>query len=234
MSSKVRHVSAYPAARARGCRACACTRLRLDRAGLPAAARTRRQRPGPARPRPCRQAAAAARQSRRFPPRTARATPTAARARRGRAQGRAALRRRTATIAPAGRTDSPSVARNEHARRFRRCARIRDEGHRRPIGSRCAASPPRADVGRPRRAASSSCCTAGWTSRRRSSSWSTRSRDDWHAIAPDWRGFGRSEWQPHGYWFADYVADLEALVARARARRAASTSSATAWAATSR
>ncbi|HYR00609.1 MAG TPA: alpha/beta fold hydrolase [Casimicrobiaceae bacterium] len=35
---------------------------------------------------------------------------------------------------------------------------------------------------------------------------------DWHAIAPDWRGFGRSEWQPQGYWFPDYIADLEALL----------------------
>jgi len=35
---------------------------------------------------------------------------------------------------------------------------------------------------------------------------------DWHAIAPDLRGYGRSEWQPQGYWFADYIADLEALV----------------------
>jgi pimeloyl-ACP methyl ester carboxylesterase len=38
--------------------------------------------------------------------------------------------------------------------------------------------------------------------------------DDWHVIAPDLRGFGRSEWQPQGYWFQDYVADLDALVAR--------------------
>jgi pimeloyl-ACP methyl ester carboxylesterase len=36
----------------------------------------------------------------------------------------------------------------------------------------------------------------------------------WHAIAPDLRGFGGSEWQPQGYWFADYVADLEALLDR--------------------
>jgi pimeloyl-ACP methyl ester carboxylesterase len=35
---------------------------------------------------------------------------------------------------------------------------------------------------------------------------------DWHAIAPDLRGYGRSDWQPQGYWFADYVADLEALI----------------------
>jgi pimeloyl-ACP methyl ester carboxylesterase len=34
----------------------------------------------------------------------------------------------------------------------------------------------------------------------------------WHVIAPDLRGFGRSEWQSQGYWFADYVADLEALL----------------------
>jgi pimeloyl-ACP methyl ester carboxylesterase len=35
---------------------------------------------------------------------------------------------------------------------------------------------------------------------------------DVYAIAPDLRGYGRSEWQPQGYWFPDYVADLEALV----------------------
>ncbi len=35
---------------------------------------------------------------------------------------------------------------------------------------------------------------------------------DWYAIAPDWRGFGRSAWQAQGYWFPDYVADLEALL----------------------
>src|SRR5262245_14499677 len=31
-------------------------------------------------------------------------------------------------------------------------------------------------------------------------------------IAPDLRGYGRSAWQPQGYWYAGYVADLEALV----------------------
>ncbi len=35
---------------------------------------------------------------------------------------------------------------------------------------------------------------------------------DWHVIAPDLRGFGRSAWQPGGYWFHDYVADLDALL----------------------
>jgi len=35
---------------------------------------------------------------------------------------------------------------------------------------------------------------------------------DWHVIAPDWRGFGLSEWRPEGYWFPDYYADLEALL----------------------
>jgi pimeloyl-ACP methyl ester carboxylesterase len=35
---------------------------------------------------------------------------------------------------------------------------------------------------------------------------------DWYAIAPDLRGFGRSAWQAQGYWFADYIADLEALL----------------------
>ncbi len=35
---------------------------------------------------------------------------------------------------------------------------------------------------------------------------------DWFVVAPDLRGFGRSAWQPQGYWFYDYIADLEALV----------------------
>jgi pimeloyl-ACP methyl ester carboxylesterase len=35
---------------------------------------------------------------------------------------------------------------------------------------------------------------------------------DWHVIAPDWRGFGLSEWSTDGYWFADYIADLDALL----------------------
>jgi len=35
---------------------------------------------------------------------------------------------------------------------------------------------------------------------------------EWCAIAPDWRGFGLSEWAREGYWFPDYYADLEALL----------------------
>jgi pimeloyl-ACP methyl ester carboxylesterase len=35
---------------------------------------------------------------------------------------------------------------------------------------------------------------------------------DWHVIAPDWRGFGASEWCSDGYWFPDYLADLDALL----------------------
>ena len=34
----------------------------------------------------------------------------------------------------------------------------------------------------------------------------------WPLAAPDWRGFGHSEWTPAGYWFPDYFADLEALL----------------------
>jgi pimeloyl-ACP methyl ester carboxylesterase len=36
--------------------------------------------------------------------------------------------------------------------------------------------------------------------------------DDWSFVAPDWRGFGGSEWAPGGYWFPDYLADLEVLL----------------------
>lgn len=40
---------------------------------------------------------------------------------------------------------------------------------------------------------------------------------DWHAIAPDWRGFGETAWPTRhpgtgSYWFPDYLADLEALL----------------------
>ena len=35
---------------------------------------------------------------------------------------------------------------------------------------------------------------------------------DWSLAAPDWRGFGHSEWTSGGYWFPDYFADLEALL----------------------
>jgi pimeloyl-ACP methyl ester carboxylesterase len=35
---------------------------------------------------------------------------------------------------------------------------------------------------------------------------------DWHVLAPDWRGFGQTEWCQNGYWFADYLADLDALL----------------------
>jgi pimeloyl-ACP methyl ester carboxylesterase len=34
----------------------------------------------------------------------------------------------------------------------------------------------------------------------------------WSLAAPDWRGFGYSEWPPDGYWFPDYFADLETLL----------------------
>jgi pimeloyl-ACP methyl ester carboxylesterase len=36
--------------------------------------------------------------------------------------------------------------------------------------------------------------------------------DSWSCVAPDWRGFGGTEWPTEGYWFADYFADLEALL----------------------
>ena len=37
-------------------------------------------------------------------------------------------------------------------------------------------------------------------------------KSDLHVIAPDFRGFGRSEWTGPAYWFPDYLADLDALL----------------------
>lgn len=45
--------------------------------------------------------------------------------------------------------------------------------------------------------------------------------DRWRAIAPDWRGFGDSEWAAGGYWFADYLADLDAILRHVSPDRAA-------------
>jgi pimeloyl-ACP methyl ester carboxylesterase len=36
--------------------------------------------------------------------------------------------------------------------------------------------------------------------------------NDWRVVAPDWRGFGLSEWNKDVYWFPDYIADLDALL----------------------
>ena len=35
--------------------------------------------------------------------------------------------------------------------------------------------------------------------------------DRWQVAMPDWRGFGHSEWPQDGYWFFDYVGDLDSL-----------------------
>ena len=37
-------------------------------------------------------------------------------------------------------------------------------------------------------------------------------RHDWQVIAPDWRGFGLSQWINDSYWFPDYIADLDAIL----------------------
>jgi pimeloyl-ACP methyl ester carboxylesterase len=36
--------------------------------------------------------------------------------------------------------------------------------------------------------------------------------DEWPCVGLDWRGFGRSDWEPGGYWFPNYLADLDALL----------------------
>ena len=35
---------------------------------------------------------------------------------------------------------------------------------------------------------------------------------DWRFIAPDHRGYGKTQWNPQGYWFHDYLADLEVIL----------------------
>jgi pimeloyl-ACP methyl ester carboxylesterase len=37
-------------------------------------------------------------------------------------------------------------------------------------------------------------------------------KQSWHIIAPDWRGYGASEWMSRPYWFHEYYADLDYLL----------------------
>jgi pimeloyl-ACP methyl ester carboxylesterase len=37
-------------------------------------------------------------------------------------------------------------------------------------------------------------------------------KSNWRIIAPDWRGFGLSQWNDGPYFFPDYIADLDALL----------------------
>jgi pimeloyl-ACP methyl ester carboxylesterase len=37
-------------------------------------------------------------------------------------------------------------------------------------------------------------------------------QQDWHVVAPDWRGFGATQTTVSGYWFPDYLADLDRLL----------------------
>lgn len=47
-------------------------------------------------------------------------------------------------------------------------------------------------------------------------------RGDWDVYAPDWRGYGLTEWTKSDcYWFPDYVADLDVLLDRIEPERAA-------------
>ena len=38
-------------------------------------------------------------------------------------------------------------------------------------------------------------------------------RGGWDVYAPDWRGYGLTEWgRSDSYWFPDYIADLDCLL----------------------
>jgi pimeloyl-ACP methyl ester carboxylesterase len=37
-------------------------------------------------------------------------------------------------------------------------------------------------------------------------------QQSWHIIAPDWRGYGASDWQSRPYWLYEYYADLDYLL----------------------
>ncbi len=43
--------------------------------------------------------------------------------------------------------------------------------------------------------------------------------DQWHIIAPDWRGCGLTEWAQGTYYFPDYLADLDQILAHYSAQK---------------
>ncbi len=56
-------------------------------------------------------------------------------------------------------------------------------------------------------------CLHGWGDTGRSFQFlADELADDWHVVAPDWRGFGDSGHNPGPYWFPDYLADLHSLL----------------------
>jgi pimeloyl-ACP methyl ester carboxylesterase len=44
-------------------------------------------------------------------------------------------------------------------------------------------------------------------------------QQDWFVVAPDWRGFGRSQHRGNGYWFPDYIADLDVILSHYQAEQ---------------
>ena len=44
-------------------------------------------------------------------------------------------------------------------------------------------------------------------------------KEEWYVIAPDWRGFGFSQWSGNSYYFPDYFADLELILDHYQAER---------------
>src|SRR5690349_21173648 len=47
-------------------------------------------------------------------------------------------------------------------------------------------------------------------------------RGDWRVLAPDWRGYGLTDWtHADSYWYPDYLGDLEALLAHFQPREPA-------------
>jgi pimeloyl-ACP methyl ester carboxylesterase len=45
--------------------------------------------------------------------------------------------------------------------------------------------------------------------------------DDWDVYAPDWRGYGLTEWgKSDSYWFPDYIADLDRLLEKLESEKA--------------
>jgi pimeloyl-ACP methyl ester carboxylesterase len=47
-------------------------------------------------------------------------------------------------------------------------------------------------------------------------------RGDWDVYAPDWRGYGLTQWgKSDSYWFPDYIADLDRILERFDAQRPA-------------
>ena len=114
-------------------------------------------------------------------------------------------------VAPAARCEGSPLPHSATPEANARSTR-RSDRRATPRPSTSAACVPAVSLGRRRAATRRAACTAGAIRARPGSSWSIICRTRRTLVAFDMRGFGRTQRPDDGYWFPDYLADLDAVL----------------------